>query len=364
MKILYDHQMFLEQKYGGISKYFCELIKNIPANTDYELSVLFSNNQHLKDERGFFKKFHFPLPAKNFKGKGFLKRNFKKLNKTYSEIIISKNNFDLLHPTYFDPYFLGILKRPYVITIHDLIDFKYKNNSTQNSLIPKIQKIVDKANRIIAISQNTKKDLVETMNVDPEKIDVIYHGYNKGFSLKKDSVYGTYILYVGIREGYKNFTTFIKAVSLLFEKDINLRLICVGSPFSKFEMELLKKLNISNRVIALGVNENKLNELYSNALAFVYPSLYEGFGMPILEAFANNCPVCLSKSSSFPEIAVEAGSYFDPFDEYSIKESISKVIYDDNYSKKLIELGSKRLKDFSWKKCAEETIDSYKKALV
>src|SRR6185437_14563156 len=70
MKILYDHQMFLEQKYGGISKYFCELIKNIPANTDYELSVLFSNNQHLKDERGFFKKFHFPLPAKNFKGKG------------------------------------------------------------------------------------------------------------------------------------------------------------------------------------------------------------------------------------------------------------------------------------------------------
>lgn len=354
--------MFLEQKYGGITKYFCELIKNMPSGTDYELSVLFSNNQHLKDEKDFFKKLHLPLPGKNFKGKGFLKRNFKKLNKTYSTRIISKNNFDLMHPTYFDPYFLDILKRPYVTTIHDLIDFKYKNNS-QNLLLSSIKEITKKANRLIAISNNTKKDIVEILKIEPEKIDVVYHGYNKGVSSKKNSDFGSYILFVGIREGYKNFSTFIKAVTKLFEKNTDLKLICVGAPFNKVECDLLKTLKISNKVIALGVNEKMLNELYSNALAFVYPSLYEGFGMPILEAFANNCPVCLSNSSSFPEIAVDAGCYFNPNNEFSIEESISRVIYDDTYSKSLIKLGRQRLKDFSWRKCSEETLESYKKAI-
>src|SRR5690242_15810142 len=114
----------------------------------------------------------------------------------------------------------------------------------------------------------------------------------------------------------------------------------------------------------MGVPENELNNLYFHALAFIYPTLYEGFGMPILEAFANDCPVCLSNTSSLPEVAGEAGIYFDPTDSCSISSSIEKAIYDPEFSNKMIKKGNERLKHFSWKKCAEKTIQTYERALV
>ena len=145
------------------------------------------------------------------------------------------------------------------------------------------------------------------------------------------------------------------------EKDI--KLICVGPPFSSGEMEILSGLGISNQSIAINVDDNSLNDLYSGALVFVYPSLYEGFGMPILEAFANNCPVCLSNTSCFPEIAGNAGVYFDPYDQESILGAITKVIYDTAYAKEIRKEGQTRLADFSWKKTAKETLISYNKAI-
>jgi glycosyltransferase involved in cell wall biosynthesis len=113
----------------------------------------------------------------------------------------------------------------------------------------------------------------------------------------------------------------------------------------------------------MNADDNKLNELYSNALMFVYPSLYEGFGMPILEAFANNCPVCLSNSSCFPEIAGKAGEYFDPDNHQSILSSMEKVLYNISYAEELVQDGQNRLKMFSWSKTIQETFNSYNKAI-
>lgn len=363
MKILYDHQIFLIQKYGGISKYFCELIKNLPNGNQYQLAVLFSDNQHLKDDHKYLKKTKIPIADREFMGKSYLKNSLYNINKLYSEYIIERNKYDLLHPTYYDPYFLNSLKKPYVITVHDLIDFKFKKLYEHNKQMPEIEKVIRNANRIISISDNTKKDIIDIFNIDPAKIDVIYHGFNVTNRKKTINRFGRYILFVGGRWKYKNFMTFIRAVSSILNKETDLKLVCVGAPFTKAEIEELRNLKILEKTIILGADENTLNTLYSNAQVFVYPTLYEGFGMPILEAFANNCPVCLSHTSSLPEVAGNAGVYFDPIEPESISTAIKKVIYNSEFSKEIVEAGELRLTNFSWEKCANQTSDSYKKAI-
>ncbi len=364
MKILYDHQMFSLQKYGGITKYFCELLKNSPGKFKFNLSLLFSFNQYLKEDQYFFKKKIFPFPNTNFKGKGFLERRVYSFNKRYSRHSISLNNFDLFHPTFYDNYFFDNLKKPYVITVHDLIAFKMQDCSYRADMYqPLMKKIIKNAERIISISHNTRKDIIETFNIHPEKIDVIYHGYNKPKIKPGKSIYGSYMLFVGSRDGYKNFSIVVNAISTLLQSRSDIMLICVGESFAEYEIAHFNKLRILDQVIALRVDENSLNNLYAHALLLVYPSLYEGFGMTILEAFANDCPVCLSDASCFPEIAGKAGVYFDPYDQESILAAIIKVIYNNSYRVQMINSGKERLADFSWSKTANQTVLSYEKAL-
>ena len=355
--------MFSTQKYGGISKYFCELMKNYPEGFEFSLSILFSENQHLKDNFKVFKKLYLPLPAKESKIRGFLKRHVYEINRNYSKKVISSGHYDLFHPTYYDPYFLQNLKKPYIVTVHDLIQFKFKDQYKNDSLIPQMDEIITKANRIISISENTRKDLIEILNISPEKIDVIHHGFSPPTVTPKLNPYGRYILFVGYRGGYKNFSMLVRAFSKLIINDKDLRLICVGQPFTKDEIKELSSRKIYDKTMVLGANEALLNQLYSNALAFVYPTLYEGFGMSILEAFANNCPVCLSNTSSLPEVAGNAGVYFDPTNVDSIEEAIKSIIYNSEFSEKMIKEGNLRLSNFSWKKCADQTTISYLKAL-
>jgi glycosyltransferase involved in cell wall biosynthesis len=362
MKILYDYQMFSMQKFGGVTRYFCELMKNFPPEHHFSLSLLFSENHHLKENRAYIKKLNI-LPEKNFKGKFYLQKSLAAVNMSYSRYCISKNNFDLFHPTYYDNYFIPLLKKPYILTVHDLILFKfagtfYKTHQGRSSM----ENAIRKAKRIIAISENTKADLVDLLNISPEKIDVIYHGYNT-IPAKKPGIAGKYILFVGRRNVYKNFIPFARAASKLLGREKDIKLVCVGAPFNKEEAEILTTSGIFDQCVAINVDDSALNGLYSEALAFVFPSLYEGFGMPILEAFANNCPVCLSNTSCFPEIAGNAGVYFDPYDEASMLSAIEKLVYDTAFAESIKMAGRERLKNFSWKKAVTETVSSYIKTI-
>lgn len=362
MKILYDHQMYSLQKYGGITKYFCELIKNLPPGNDYDLSVLYSNNQHLRDDHNFFKKIYVPISQKRSRINDHLRVKSYKINNYFSQYKIKKGQFDLFHPTYFNPYFLRIIKKPYIVTVHDLIVFKFEVNKKKDKM-EHMKRIVNNAAHIIAISQHTKKDLVDILAVKPEKIDVVYHGYHSPNADTRSNEYGRYLLYVGARAGYKNFANFARAFSHLSKHDKDLKLICAGDNFTRDEIDLLRQLNIAGRTTSMGVDESGLSQLYQHALTFVYPTKYEGFGMSILEAFANNCPVCLSNASCLPEIAGDAGSFFNPDDPDSMVEAIGNVIYNSENAAIKVQQGADRLKFFSWEKCALETIESYKKAL-
>lgn len=355
--------MFSLQKFGGITKYFCELMKNYTPDNEYKLSVLFSYNQHLKDDFEVFKKLYLPVSTKTTKMAGFCRRKMYKINQLYCSVIVKRNDYDLFHPTYYDPYFFNILKKPYIITVHDLISFKFQDKLRNEHQRDKMKLLINNSKRIIAISQHTKMDLIDILNVPAEKIDVIYHGFNKFIQNNQKSVHGRYILFVGARPNYKNFKKLAEAFGLLITSDSDLKLICVGPEFNKEENDYLAEYKIKEKTISLRVNEKELNHLYSFALAFIYPTLYEGFGMPILEAFANNCPVCLSDASCLPEIAGNAGTYFDPNDAESIHEKIRQLIYNADYSEKMIARGKERLKAFSWKKCAKQTIASYGRTL-
>ncbi len=364
MNVLYEYQAFSREKYGGIPKYFSELMKHLPHSCSFELSVLFSHNQYLKEDSGFFRKITFPWPEKEFSGKSYLKKRIDYLNHQYSLKRVAENDFDILHPTFYDDYFLPYLKKPYVITVHDMIIFKF--DGTEDDYTERRKKeanLIKGASRVITISENTKKDVIDILNIDPNKIDVIHHGFNPPSQAEKLEKFGNYILYVGRRVGYKNFSTMVKGIGPLMRQMKDLRLVCVGGPLEEYEINDLNRENILDRTTALRADEKLLSDLYANARVFVFPSKYEGFGMPILEAYANDCPVCLSNASCFPEVAGTAASYFDPLDPDSIEASVKRVLTEDAYRTELVELGRLRLTNYSWTKTASQTAAVYQKVL-
>jgi len=347
MKIFYDGQIFLMQKFGGISRYFCELMRHSQGLFDYSVGGIFSDN-HYACELGFNKPF---LVKRNFKGKWRLQKWLNKKN----AIKKLKDNYDIMHPTYYEPYL--ITDKPIVITVYDMIHELFPSGFTN---YPNKKDLLERSAKIIAISQNTKNDILKFFpQILEEKISVVHLGTSWNV-LEKRKNKMSYILFTGDRTFYKNFDNFIYAVAPLLVK-YNLQLKCTGKPFTNAEIDLLKLQKIFDRTSVQFANEDELKELYANALCFVFPSLYEGFGIPILEAFACGCPLALSNASCFPEIAGNAGIYFEPKSIDEMREKIESVICSESLRETLVNKGFERLKDFSWQRCARQTAEVYGK---
>jgi glycosyltransferase involved in cell wall biosynthesis len=290
-----------------------------------------------------------------------------------SERLLKRQDFDLFHPTYYDPYFLRDLQRkPYVITVHDMIHEIFPNNFPSGDPISTWKKqVLENADGIITVSESTKSDIIRFFHIDPERIHVIYHGNPfeeitnaAQYKAPSDSHFTAkpYILFVGNRSGYKNFDFFIDTVSALLHKYLELQVCCAGGgPFTARENEILRNLLISNRVHYFEPNDPLMKNLYINARAFVFPSLYEGFGLPVLEAFSCGCPVMLCNKSSLPEIGGDAALYFDPSDPVSFSNTMERLLTDDTLRMQLIGRGHQRQKQFSWEKTATATRNVYEK---
>lgn len=290
------------------------------------------------------------------------------LNKNKCIQLLKEGNFDIFHPTFYDDYFLKYLNgKPFVLTIHDMIPELFPKYFGQKDLqIITKKKLAQKAAAIIAVSEQTKKDIIDILEVNEDKIHVIYHGGPKIEKVNKKSPYPfPYFLYVGKRGGYKNFSQLLKDYSIFYSRNGEVKLICTGSNFTSAEKELILKYGIKDNVIHEQATDEYLRILYANAEAFIYPSLYEGFGMPILEAFAYGCPVIINKKSCFPEIAGEAAIYFESNNQYSnIAETLSSFYNSpNNFKKELIEKGYKRLSMYSWEKAANELQKVYQSIL-
>jgi glycosyltransferase involved in cell wall biosynthesis len=355
LKVLYDHQIFSFQKIGGISRYFCEIMKHLPRDITYDNSGVYSNNLYIQaDFKGLYREF---FQSREFKGKRSL---ISFPNKIDSVTKCIKEDYDVFHPTYYDPYFLKINKKPFVLTVHDMAHEKFPDFLKNDPARQYKKQLIYKADHIVAISEYTKKDLLHFYNkLNPDNISVIYHG-NSLSSNEKNVIpkLDRYLLFTGGRAEYKNFVSLINAISSLLIK-YNIILICTGSPFTIRELEHFRAKAISDRVFHRYVSDEELYTLYSNAIAFIFPSFYEGFGLPILEAFAASCPVVMSSATCFPEIGGDAALYFDALSIDEMTKSVEKIITDLSLRKVLIEKGRERLKLFNWSKSAILTAEVY-----
>jgi glycosyltransferase involved in cell wall biosynthesis len=360
MKVLFDDQIFSMQKYGGVSKYFCEILKKIPREY-WDISLWFSDNEYLK----YLPNFHYIklLPNLNFRGKSKL---MGLINRPYSIAKLSRDNYDIFHQTHFGLEMLKYVKnKKVVITFHDMNHTKFSNlYNFDTKKVELMQKqSIQRADKIVTVSHTTKKDLVEIWNINPQKITVIYHGIdlnNLNIPENKRIIDNPYILYVGERGSYKNFNRFISAFSNISYKYSSLKLVCTGKQFTNDEIIKFQTLKIEDKVIYISANEIIMKQLYNEAEMFVYPSLSEGFGMPVLEAMAQNCVVVLSNVSCFPEIADKAGVYFNPYSIDDIIDKIELVLNSFDIRQEKIKMGQKNVSRFSWEKTANQHFELYK----
>lgn len=357
MRILYDHQAYTIQEYGGISRYFYELTHQLRIGSNIEIlnSLFLSNNVYIK-ENGAIKSTPF------LKGIKFWKKTQIMLwiNELKSSVAFNDDKFDIFHPTYYDTYYLKLKsKKPIVITFHDLIHEKFMQYDLQT--LANKKRVLNRADAIITISQNSKNDLMEYYRIPEKRINVIslassFFSNENTEKIIKDN----YILYVGGRNQYKNFNFFVKSIASLLLKSPDLNLYCAGGgSFTKEENILLHELRISKKVKQYSVSDDGLKQFYSGALAFLFPSIYEGFGIPLLEAMNCGCPIGASHTSSLSEVAGDAAFYFDPYDHNSILSATETLVNNQGIQSTLKRNGYKRAKEFSWAKTAELTARVY-----
>lgn len=359
-KILYDNQMFTFQRYGGVTRYFADLIYNLPQDEfSANIPMKYCENHYITETYGQeYEKLSFP---KNYR---IRRRLYEFANNNISKKVIKTGDYDIFHPTYYNPYFLSALKKrqkPLVLTIHDMTFERFPQEVLiYDKTILNKKRLISEADHIIAVSENTKKDIIDILGIAPEKISVVYHGY-KHIVNPAPQLFNQYILYVGDRKGYKNFLPWLSAIRPLFNIDSELKVVCTGTTFTQAELSLFTEWGIADRIIHISANDAQMASLYHYALCFVYPSLYEGFGIPILEAFANSCPVCLSNASCFPEVAGDAALYFNPNDADSMYNVMKEFLKSSTLHNELRAKGSLRSKDFSIERMVEQTCNVYRK---
>ena len=289
------------------------------------------------------------------------------INKRTCENILKKQEFDVFHPTYYDPYFLPYVKeKPYVVMVPDMTHevFPYMFGNTETISANKAL-IMDDAAKIITLTDSTKRDIINLGGIDASKIVVIPLATSltppatRSCDLPED-----YLLFVGNRQIYKNFGLFARVVSSLMKNHENLHLVCAGGgAFSQNEVNLFRMLGIESKIQYHSIRGD-LAEVYNRARVFVFPSLYEGFGVPTIEAMSCGCPVCCSNTSAFPEVGGDAARYFNPYDAEEMKVSIEYLIDHPDYCRFLVEQGHKNAARFSWDKTRERTADVYREVCL
>jgi glycosyltransferase involved in cell wall biosynthesis len=362
VRIAFDHKIFQQQKFGGISRYFVSLASEfISSGNQVKIFASPYINNYLKD-----------LPEGALEGKhkdtinSSSARAVHYYNRFISPLQVAAWKPQILHETYYSGYSSIWNKTPVVTTVYDMIHELFSEQYNWTKELTKIKKLsLDRADHIICISESTKTDLINILNIQPDKISVTYLGYDfeiESSPTKVEFNSKPYLLFVGSRGYYKNFTGLLNAVSISSDLKSDFSIIAFGGGgFSLDELAEIKELGFDDsQVTQIEGDDSALYNYYQKASALVYPSLYEGFGLPPLEAMCNDCPVICSNTSSLPEVVGDAGELFDPYEVDDCIRAIRRVVYSEEYSNTLISLGRIQSQKFSWKKCAEETLSIYK----
>lgn len=283
---------------------------------------------------------------------------------------------DILHKTYYYPTLGGSARTRTIVTVHDMIHERYPRDFRASKSMSRLKaKAVASADHVICVSEHTRLDLLNANAIAPARVSVIYHGYDDLTSLLTDEttaafrmrvlgVNEPYLLYVGGRAEYKNFAGLIHAYGSSKWLREQFRLVCFGGgSWAEPDKALLGKWGVGDRVHHVDGSDAVLAACYRHAALFVYPSLYEGFGIPPLEAMSLDCPVACSNTSSIPEVVGQAAVSFDPGNPESMRATLECVLNSSTTRADLVEHGRHRRQLFSWRRCAEETLQIYQSVL-
>lgn len=362
LQVLIDTQIFSGQRYGGISRYFTELIRHLPEQgVECIVPLRATDNAYIRQLPTFA---HLPV----LRWVPDHRRFCSFINGRADRAAMRRNDIDLVHPTGTDPTMLRFARRPYVCTVHDLILERFPHTMGDADRVKRHieqkQCVIAGAKRIIAISEHTRRDLLDFYDIDPASIDVIHHGVDvpPAPSAPPSWAPRRYFLFVGQRGGYKNFKLLARAFGRVAAAHADVWLVCTGSPLTPAELKDVPP-HVAGRIMARYVAPEQLDGLYAGALALVAPSRYEGFGMPLLEAGAQRCAVALSNCSCFPEVAADAGIYFDAENSEQLEAILIRLITDEAFRAERAAAMFARASQFSWEQTAALTAQCYAKAL-
>lgn len=359
MRILYDYQAFSRQFYGGVSRYFVELARLLSRLDDAEVKILapLYINHYLKE-----------LGPDIVSGRQISRvpkaagKLFNIYNRAATRYHIANYRPTIMHETYFSQQATPLhSNQARVVTVYDMIHERFPEYFPRWDKTTATKRLaVARADHVICISDTTRRDLLEIDNVRPDKVSVVHLGFDSPHAedIPTESLIdGPYLLHVGIRSGYKNFQRLLEAYACNPALHKQFRLVCFGGgKFSHTEEQQRKKLHLEkDRLMWMGGKDSVLMQLYRHAAAFIYPSLYEGFGIPPLEAMAHDCPVVCSTGGSISEVVGDAGEFFDPFDTATISKAIENVTGSQAHASELRALGRQRIRRFTWEQCASGT---------
>lgn len=363
--ITYDHQIFALQQFGGISRYFCELASRVNRTTEFDAKVVapVHFNDYLSHCQVPTVGMHLPMSLPR------TGRLYRAACRVLSPVLMLASRPSVVHRTYYSRTFAPASAAT-VVTVFDMIHEIFPEHFPVGDATSRNKRAsVLSADLVLCISESTAADVVRIFNVPREKIRVTYLGFSDSFSdhnSQSDRPHTRpYLLYVGHRAGYKNFQAALQA----YANSRRLReafdfVVFGGFAIDAKERGLFKSLGLrGDAVRRLTGSDQALSSAYRHAHAFVYPSTYEGFGIPPLEAMASGCPVACSNASSIPEIVGAAAELFDPAAPDSIQQALERICFDDTRRAALVESGHQRITKFSWDRCAAETVNAYRELL-
>lgn len=286
--------------------------------------------------------------------------------------LVEDSSYDILHlmaAHLYDPEWRVAKARGkrIVVTVHDLIPEHYRLVGPQYDGVAERREVLEAADLIVSVSQFTKDDVVKSYGISPGKITVIHNGCGNGGAGDSSSITPSdlpdspYLLWVGRRAGYKNFFWFLRSVApLLWRK--GWRLICTGGqPLGRKERLVLALLGLWGRCEVVRASEAMMRRLYAGAVCLVMPSLLEGFGLPVVEAMSNGCPVVVSRAHVFPEIAGDAAAYYSPGNGNDMRKTIEKCSSDRAFRESLTSKGRVHARLYSWAECAAKVYRIYER---
>ena len=358
MRILYDGGASQEHGAGGIKRYFANLISGLPEDFEPHLTTCRRTDElepsHPRLQVHRFRRFR-------------PQRLSLKLEKAFFGRVEAAYDFDIAHPTYYtllSQREVGQYRCPVVVTVWDMIHELFPELYPNSEFVARKRRAIEAADAILCISENTKQDLLNHYPVDEAKVLVTHLAANLASAAitgEQPTPSRPYFLYVGARTGYKNFPGLLSAFAVAATIATEIILCTVGPGFTNDEERLIDELGLSGKVENYGaVSDSQLASLYQRSLALVYPSLYEGFGIPPLEAMQCGTLVIAANRSSIPEVVGDAGLLFDPDEPEALTDILVHVARNPEARHSFIERGDSRVREFTWEKTVRDTVEVYR----